>query len=258
MVKMCTKHYAQPAFLICTALLAVAGIGMSVAIERFDLILKKEPLLLRKSLDLLDKNTLAPYRVVTKRKIENAEVAKSLGTEDYIEWVLEDTEAVAAPDKIGISKCSLFITYYSLPDRVPHVPEECFAGGGYQRLASDSMVFEINKNGTKEKVPAKHLVFAGTNFRSWGRDTKFSVLYLFSVNGLYVNSREDARFVLNKNIFGKFSYFCKVEWHFLDPSGDTRIYPEKEQITAASQKLLGVILPILEKEHWPRWEENER
>ncbi|MHC4397085.1 MAG: hypothetical protein ACYS1A_15710 [Planctomycetota bacterium] len=251
MLKLYAKHYLQPAFLICTALLAVAGVGMSIAVERFELILKKEPLPLKKSLVLLDENSLAPYKVISKEKIENAEIVKNLGTEDYIEWVLEDSDAVADPVEIGIGRYLLFITYYGLPDRVPHIPEECFAGVGYQRLASESMTFEVIKDGVREKIPAKHIVFADTNSNSWGRDTKFSVLYLFNVNGRYVNSRKDTRLVLGKNIFGKSSYFCKVEWYFIDPSTAARRYPQEEQIVAASQKLLGVILPILEKEHWP-------
>ncbi len=254
MAKLYAKHYMQPSFLICTALLAVAGIGMSIAVERFELILKKEPLPLKKSLDLLAEDTLTPYKVVSKRKIENIEIIKNLGTQDYIEWVLEDTDPTTDPGKIAISKYFLFITYYDLPDRVPHVPEECFAGVGYQRLASESIMLEITKDGGKQKIPARHLVFADTKSNSWDRNPKFSVLYLFNVNGQYVNSREDARLALNKNIFGKSSYFCKVEWYFLDPSTGAKCYPQQEQIVRASQKLLSVILPILEREYWPSLE----
>ena len=118
------------------------------------------------------------------------------------------------------------------------------------------MIFEINENGTEKKIPAKHLVFAGTNFNYWNRDTKFSVLYLFNVNGIYVNSREEARLALNKNIFGKSSYFCKVEWYFINPDTGAKMYPKEEQIVTASRKLLSVILPVLEKEHWPDWRQR--
>jgi hypothetical protein len=56
---------------------------------------------------------------------------------------------------------------------------------------------------------------------------------------------------LNKNIFGKHSYFCKVELVFNQQSPP----PGKEEAVQASQKLLRLILPILEAEHWPEWEE---
>ena len=159
---------------------------------------KKEPFPLKKSLDLLDEKALAPYKVISKPKITNQEVIESLGTEDYIQWILEDPEqAVDSP----VHKCSLFITYYGLPDRVPHVPEECYTGGGHQRLTSDSVTFEINNEDFTRKIPARYLVFASTDSNYWGLDTKFSIMYLFNVNEVYANSREDVRFALNKHIF---------------------------------------------------------
>ncbi len=194
--------YTQPAFLICAAVLAIAGSGMSIAIKSFGIYLKKEPLPLKKSLDLLDEKRLAPYKVVSKQKIENEEIIKALGTEDCIQWILEDPDE---PVNSAVRKCLLFITYYDLPDVVLHVPEECYMGVGYQRLTSDSVTFEMNKDGSEQNIPGRHLVFAGTSSNYWASDTKFSAFYLFSVNGVYTGSRESARMVLNKNIFGKHS-----------------------------------------------------
>ena len=114
------KVYMKPAFLICVAVLAITGSGMSIAIKSFGIYLKKEPLPLKKSLDLLDESRLSPYKVVSKSKIENEEIVKNLGTEDYIQWNLEDT---AAPPESSVRYCLLFIVYYGLPDFVPHVPE---------------------------------------------------------------------------------------------------------------------------------------
>ncbi|MHC4336426.1 MAG: hypothetical protein ACYSTG_00550 [Planctomycetota bacterium] len=235
------KAYTQPAFLICVALLAIAGAAM----ERVHV--EKVAFPLKRSLDLLDESSLTPYKVISKERIGNEEVIKSLGTEDYIQCVLEDTDVPADSD---VRKCFLFITYYKLPDKVPHVPEECYIGSGHQRLASDNMTFVVNKYGSEQKILGRHLVFESTSSGYWGTSEKFSVLYLINVNGVYTNSREGARWLLNKNIFSKHVYFCKVEWNFLSASGD-RTYPKKEEAVAASQKLLGVILPILEKEHWP-------
>jgi len=209
---------------------------------------KKEQLPLKKSLELLDEKALAPYKVISKSKITNQEVIESLGTEDYIQWILEDPEQ--AVDS-AVHKCSLFITYYGLSDRVPHVPEECYTGGGHQRLTSDSVTFEMNQDNSTRKIPARYLVFASTDSNYWGLDTKFSVLYLFNVNEVYANSRDDVRFALNKHIFSKYSYFSKVEWKFFNTRFNKPFYPNKEEAVTASQKLLSVILPILEKEHWP-------
>ena len=203
---------------------------------------------LKKALDLIDEKALAPYTVISKQEITNDEVLESLGTKDYIQWILEDSEAAADST---VKKCSLFITYYGISDRVPHVPEECYTGGGHQRLTSDSVTLDINKGGAKEQITARYLVFSSTNSDFWGMDTKFPILYLFNVNKDYANSRDDVRFALNKYIFSKYSYFSKVEWKFFNTRFGKPIYPSKEETITASEKLLSVILPILEKEHWP-------
>jgi hypothetical protein len=126
-VKNDMRVYLQPAFLICVAILAIAGSGMSIAVKSFGVYLRKEPLPLRKSLDLLDEKALAFYKVISKDKIVYEEVVKGLGTEHYIQWVLEDTNAGT---NSRTRYCSLFITYYGLPDVVVHVPEECYMGSG--------------------------------------------------------------------------------------------------------------------------------
>ncbi len=60
---------------------------------------------------------------------------------------------------------------------------------------------------------------------------------------------------MNKNIFGKHSYFSKVEFKFFNVSFGAKIYPDKQQAVEAGQKLLNVVLPILENEHWPEMPE---
>ncbi len=242
------RIYLQPAFLICAAVLAMAGGGMSFVIKSFGVYLSKEPLPLRKSLDLLDENGLAPYEVLSKDKIDNEQVLKGLGTEDYIQWRLEDTDA---PASSPVRYCLLFITYYALPDKVPHVPEECYTGSGYQRLSSDSVTLTINEDGIEKEIPARFLVFAATDSARWMSSAKFPVLYFFRANEDYGDSREYVRLALNKNIYGEHSYFCKVEWKFFNRRFGALIYPTKEEAIKASRKLLGVILPVLQREHWP-------
>jgi len=242
------KIYLQPAFLICVGVLALAASSMSAVIRTFGIYLKNEPLPLKKSLDLLDEEDLAPYKVILKEKIENKEIVETLGTKDYIQWTLEDEQV---PENSPVRRCSLFITYYSLPDRVPHVPEECYMGSGFQQLASESLSLEVKNDGFDKTVPIRYLVFAKSDVGLWGESGKFPVLYLFSVNGEYANSREEARIFLNKNLFSKYSYFSKVEWKFFNMDLNKIVYPNKTDAIEASKKLIRVLLPILEKEYWP-------
>ncbi|HUW19070.1 MAG TPA: hypothetical protein VMW16_07195 [Sedimentisphaerales bacterium] len=239
------RIYLQPAFLICTGVLALAAVGMD------RLHVQKAPFLLKKSLDMLDEQGLAPYTVVAKEKIENEEIIRELGTSDYIQWVLEDANAAADS---AVRKCTLFVTYYELPDHVPHVPEECYMGTGHQVLASEGVTFEIGDVSHRPEVKTiegKYVVFASTDSRNWWGDSKFAILYFFSVNGVYANSREDARWLLNKYIFSRYVYFSKVELKFFNTRFGQTIYPSKEEALRAGEKLLAVVLPVLEKEHWP-------
>jgi len=219
--------------------------------SKFDI--EQEPWPLKKSLELLDEEALAAYKVVSKLRIENEDTLRELGTEDYIQWVLEDTDA---PLDSSVRKCLLFITYYELADCVPHVPEECHLGTGHQLLASEEMKFTIPRSSGAQKVLGRHLVFQGARSNFWGSGGKFSAFYLFSVNGTYANSRDDARFLLNANMLSKHSYFSKVEWNFLTSSG-VKTLLSKQEATKAGEKLLAVVLPILEKEHWPDLEEAD-
>jgi len=241
--------YLQPAFVICAVVLVTAAGGMSVATKRLGLYLRKEPAPLKKSLDALEAAKLAPYRVVLQQKIENEEIVKSLGTEDYIQWVLEDPrEASRGPTR----QVMLFITYYRLPDRVPHVPEECYAGGGYQQLNTDTGVsFQIGAPGARRTLPGRYLSFEKKAGEISLTPQRFPVLYLFRVNGEYAGHRNDARMALNKNIFRKHSYFCKVELVF----NQSLAVPTKAEAVTAGERLLAVLLPVLEQEHWPDLEQ---
>jgi hypothetical protein len=243
-------NYLQPAFLICAGMLLITASAMSITIKRLGLYLSKEPIPLKKPLSQMDSFDLSPYKVVMKHIIENKDVLETLGTEDYIQWELENTND---PQTSSTRCCSLFITYYSLPDIVPHRPEECYVGSGNRQISSDGVVFEIGEGNKKEQINASYLTFTGSEPDQLIGETKFGVLYFFSVNGKFLNGRTDARFnVLMKNLLGKFSYFSKVEWKFYNNKFGRVTFASKEESLEASKKMLAVIVPILEKEHWPQ------
>ncbi|MHC4264456.1 MAG: hypothetical protein ACYSUK_00815 [Planctomycetota bacterium] len=238
--------YIEPSFLICVVVLVLSCSFMSVAIEGFSSFVRKTPWPLKKSLDFLDEELLQPYKVISKNKIENARILKELGTEEYIEWTLEDTNI--SPES-SVRFCSLFITYYSMPDRVPHVPDECYVGVGYQRLTGKNIQLNIDLDGTIKELPARYVVFSGSGDNHWS-SKKFQVFYLFRANDQYCGNRESARIALDKNIFGRHSYFSKVEWKFFNKGLGLEVYPEIDEMIEASKKLLGIVLPILERDHW--------
>ena len=90
------KQYFQPAFLICTLVLLVAAGGMSAAVSALGLQFIKKPLPLKRSFDDINEAALLPWKVVKKTKIKNQDILQELGTEQYIQWILEDTSAEPA------------------------------------------------------------------------------------------------------------------------------------------------------------------
>jgi len=259
-MKNLAKIYIQPAFLICTAVLAIAGTGKKFTIEKLGVILKKEAIPLKKSFDFLDESAIEPYKVIKKSKIENKDVLEQLGTEQYLQWELEDTKA--APHS-PVRYCSLFITYYTGdPDAVPHIPEECYVGGGSQRLGAESITLSLSHSGGIQNAPeqkdidVRYVLFTRPSSDIFQPSSKYAVLYLFRVNGVYTAGRNDTRRIMSQNLIGKYSYFSKVEWKFYGGGFGGIIYPDKQEVIQASEKMLSVVLPVLEKAHWPDWKQT--
>jgi hypothetical protein len=242
------KQYTQPAFLTCVAILFVAASGMSAAIAYFKVQFIKLPLPLKQPFDRINEASLTPWKVIRKDKINNKDVLESLGTDDYIQWVLEDTSAEPTSP---VRYCSLFITYYTgNPDQVPHVPEECYLGGGKILIEwPKELSFDEIINGKQQIVPARWLSFSNKSEDIIQGDIKFGVLYFFKVNGVYCGNREATRRVMQTNFFSKYSYFSKVEWRFFNNNSSA----DMDTATAASQRFLSVLLPVLENDHWPDW-----
>lgn len=261
------KKLKQPAFLTCIAILFIAGLSQRAVVQALGVYLTKEAIPLQHPFDDLDESKLGPYRVVNKSKIENEDVIEQLGTEEYLQWMIEDTEqSDVSPTRYG----QLFITYYTgNPDAVPHVPEECYTGAGNKPLGYYGMELNLRGEGPYierlegfEVVPdtleIRQIAFGSQNAGIWNAGQKFSVLYFFKVNGQYTSNREETRLVLSSNFFSRYSYFCKVEWKFFGSAFGSQVFPNKAESIAASEKLMRVLLPVLEEDHWPNWEKINR
>jgi exosortase len=235
----------QPAILACAAALALCGAAMSALTADMGLSLQREPPVLRRPLDQMEDSALAPFRIVSRLRIEDAAVLKSLGTQDYVQWAVREE----AQDEAGAGRSVLvFITFYGQPDRVPHVPEECYVGAGFQCLTTESVSLQVGGPGQQRTLPGRYLVFGPTHADPVGGAGNVPVLYLFRVNGRYAATRDEVRRTLNRDLLAGRSYFSKVELVF---GRDAGLPPDKTQALEMGQRLLTVLLAILEKDHWP-------
>lgn len=244
------KNYLQLPFLLIVVLLLATAVFMAGFQKDKGGTLIKKALPLKASFNELDPNLLAPYKVVNKGKIENQDVLESLGTEDYLQWVVEDTKA---DEMSPVKDCSVFVTYYTgNPDQVPHVPEACYTGGGNQIEKSATVEFNMgdaNTAGIPKKISATALTFTKKSSEIWQSASQFAVIYFFKVNGKYKANRTEVRFALG-DMSNEYSYFSKVELKFFNPRG---LNPDQKQSTEAAERLLKILLPVLEKNHWPEW-----
>jgi hypothetical protein len=250
------KYYLQKEFLICVLVLTVSAIAMPMVIDKLGVYLMKLPLPLQKPFEELDRSKLDGYEVVDERRIDNPDVLEALGTDEYLQWTLVDKEAESSdPSKY----CGLFLTYYTgNPDKVPHVPDECYIGGGHQQL--DKIDFELDvpvkwSDGREETVtiPVRCLVFGSREGGLTG-NISFRVFYFFKVNGKYAGNRNSTRAIMGANVASKYSYFSKVEWKFFNTRVMGSALSEWEQDVQASRKLMSELLVVLEEEHWADWE----
>ena len=92
--------------------------------------------------------------------IGNPDVVESLGTDEYIQWILEDTKAPAASTW---RDCFLFITYYDRPESALHAPDECYLGSGYRLASSENIRLNVDCGGTRKEIPARYLVFSSSD-----------------------------------------------------------------------------------------------
>lgn len=245
------KSCLKPAFLVCAAVLLTAAVGKQVIIHELGLVMVKEPIEPQKPFDALDKTVLSPYVVRNAYTIDR-ETLESLGTEEYIQWLLENPDA---PSDSPLRYCSLFITYYTgNPDMVPHVPDECYVGGGKTRISGETVTLDIPLADTVQKIGLQYVRFGQLADNIIQSDVEFSVQYLFHVNGKFTADRTQTRLALGSNWTSRYSYFSKVEWQFFGVDAFGRIYPDKDQTLEASRHLLSGLLQELEARHWPDWQ----
>jgi hypothetical protein len=245
------KQYLEPSFLICAAVLLISAAGMSATTKFLKWHLIKLPLPLKAPLDQLNRSAMSPYTVVSDDKIHDPAMLETLGTNDYIQWIMEDK---SVPEDSAARFCSLFITYYTgNPDQVPHVPEECYTGNGSVLDEMKGTDFQVTVGGKPVTIPTRSLLFSGKN-SDFFSDYKQPVVYFFKVNGKYAGNREMCRTYLQANLLGKYSYFSKVEWKFFNFKSGRHPYPDHDELMQASRKMLNVVVPLLEKDHWPDWD----
>jgi hypothetical protein len=209
-----------------------------------DLKQEKQALPLRKSLAAIEVHKLLPYKVVERYTLEPT-VVDALGTEQYLHWQLEDT---SLPNADPLRRASLFVTYYTGGrNLVPHTPDECYLGSGYQPAqAHENRDLEMSTLPDMKQLPVRVCSFVRTAVFN---KEEVTVVYTFATHGTFAATRNGVRLLINdpRSTYG---YFSKIEVHFPGAS--------REDSVRGARKLLERLLPVLVEEHLPDFEAAEQ
>ena len=239
-----TGRLVTPPFMVAVILLAAAAVVAQIGARSLRLKLGKQPLPLRVPLARLEERAIAPYRVI-RRHVLDPVIVETLGTDQYLNWQLEDT-SVPANDPLRFA--SLFVTYDTGGHNlVPHTPDVCRLGGGYEPAQPHENI-EIDVPSLSPHVaalPVRVCTFAKTALYDHSQET---VVYTFHCNGRFVATRNDVRWRINA-LANTYAYFSKVEISFPKAT--------RAQSIEGARKLYGYVLPILLRNHWPDFNAEE-
>lgn len=230
-------------FVWCALLLGLFTAGFEVLAFRKGISFNKQALHLKAPLADLDQTKLAPYRLLRPGVLE-PNMIDQLGTNEYVQWLMGDSSGGRETNRI----IRLFVTYYTgKPDPVPHIPETCLAGSGFQLLDKDLESVTVNGPQGQIEVPIQVLQFERHGLLGPSRQV---IIYTFHANGGFHPSREAVRLVVN-DPRTMYAYFSKLEIAVDIGEG----YRTAEEATEAGKRFLKVVVPVLLSDHWPNWAE---
>ncbi len=237
------RIFKSKAYLGCVIFLLACAIGLQAAVNMLGVYLTKKPIELQMSLDDLDDTKIYSYKVIDKSRIASKEVEEALGTEEYIQWWLEDERE---PDDSPFKKILVFVTYYTGDEyTVPHTPEVCGAGSGAIPQIKGIMPIKVSNVGAKDDViNVKMLDLILPQQPQYVH----KVAYFFSANGDYLYGRNQVRFRMN-DLKDKYAYFAKIEFSVFGKVDEVT----DEAMLAKVERLSRRLLPELVKNHFPEW-----
>lgn len=127
----------NPAFLTCLAVLLVSGVTLNAAIAFFRVHLRKAPIYAPDDRQVSAIPAETPsFKRFRDDLIEGEAMLAELGTHNYLSRTYIRKETDGKPVLLD-----LHLAYYTgMIDTVPHVPERCMVGGGFQIVGSAGVV----------------------------------------------------------------------------------------------------------------------
>jgi hypothetical protein len=236
--------------------LAVVAVVLRQSQDWFEVYFRKSPVPLKRSLAGFDRNALLPEFELHPRPTRTIgeDELQTLGTHEYVTIRMVD-RLKSDDDRTQVAE--VFITYYTgQPDMVPHVPDECYLAGGFERVGVPyTERFKVRGAGADDnEIPVRVIKFRGRRgeIGESSEDRDFAIFYFFRANDQYATTRNEVRLLLS-DPFDRFAYYSKIEIRLMDQSL-SRLASEEEGF-AELPRVLEKLMPILLRDHFTTLEE---
>lgn len=267
------------ALAVVALLLLVGAVGLNATMASLKLQFRKEAVELREPLATIAP-TLGPWVQVSIDRRFPPDIEHELGTQEYIERQYVDTRhadpdvlaewesadrktdelrskllaSVLRNDPMGLVR--LHVAYYTgSVDTVPHIPDRCMLGGGFEMLDRGVATLPA-KPLEDDTLGTRPLDVSLSRFQrpegNGGAMRTTNVAYFFEVNGDYEHDAITGVRKRLQNLFETHAYFAKIEVA-VDVPGTT---PDPDAALAKGRlaDFLSHVLPNVEQ-CLPDWEQ---
>lgn len=247
---MIPRELRRPAFLAALAVMVAGALGMNAAIRAYGFHLRKLPIHAPQGRQLraLPAETMHWTRIGADETVQTEEMLEVLGTQNYLTRVYGRKESA---DGKRPERVQMHAAYYTgMIDTVPHVPERCNTGAGWQLTGGpwvvdvplDGSGWKAHPDATPEEAGRTYAVRLSNEYSPFGRGTyvrlprdlapdrplklrvsRFSgpegvelyAGYFFIANGGWVASANEVR-TLAFDLTDDYAYYLKVQFSSTD------------------------------------------
>jgi hypothetical protein len=263
------RRLTNPAFLLCVAILFGVGIALPIVVKALGFYLVKLPIQVTQTVTSIP-SVAGPWEQLGRDQAYSEEIQETLGTQNYIDRIYKRDNPEPGKPPIVLQFHAAY--YTGTIDTVPHVPERCMVGGGWQITSTpgrrpvklDQSTWLVDDEATRDvraSIDANATIYSmrlGPTSKSPGsrvrlpRDAdkirllvtefekqghKMFAGYFFIANGGIATSAEDVR-LLAFDRRADYAYYMKVQT-------SSEQAQSADELAAYTADLLNHIMPDL-------------
>lgn len=247
-------------FIIVTAILLIAAIGLNATVQSLQLSFRKQPVALQKPLKDIP-TSFGPWVQVSAderlpHEIEDTLAANEYVFRDYVDSRLVSREVIAQFEgksaaqrkqmtdalrrQIPQAVMYMAVTYYTgMVDTVAHIPDRCYIADGFEPSEYDVKAWACFEDRGGESARFIHFEDQVPGRRAESRN----VAYFFRVNGQYTSNPLHVRYKL-QDLRQRYGYYAKIEL--------MSVMDDRNRASAAMDDFLKYALAEVEKS-LPDW-----